>query len=496
MSDASSVAVKVFTMTWKIKNFSYLWQSLTSPPVTPSLFNGETFNLLIDQYDNKIRIRIATYNRLFSPLDYEVALLTSDGSPELSKEGPLEFRFNRTWNYQEKVEILVVPTGVIYGEKRRDDFLPHDALTIRCRLLKRKAECSESEEQFIGSSVGVQSKLFIWTLADFISSWTGGSVHLFTIENTYGRLELRLSIKLEERIIIEMHRDKGEKIFSTLKISLLDADGVARRMTSDSFFFEKSETRQTWPLPPLINKSELVASKSQLLPNYVLSLKCEFGASLGTVNDSETITFPKEFISISKYFDDSEFSKRKVNSKLPSGFLQNDLRCILDTGSLSDFKLKVDSEVFPVHKVLLAARSPVFNAMFTNDYKETSSGQVLISDMDADTIRRFLIYLYSDTIDDLTMENATKLYFVADKYGVLCLKEICVSFLKDNLSSSSACSFLILADQHQDDELKAVAQDYISKHNSEILRSEDWQNLEKSNHLLALETLREICLNK
>ncbi|KAF8771064.1 hypothetical protein HNY73_018520 [Argiope bruennichi] len=35
------------------------------------------------------------------------------------------------------------------------------------------------------------------------------------------------------------------------------------------------------------------------------------------------------------------------------------------------------------------------------------------------------------------------------------------------------------SDQHQDDELKDVAQDYIRQHNSEILRSQDWQKFGK-----------------
>ncbi|GBN01028.1 Protein roadkill [Araneus ventricosus] len=503
MSNAYPAAVKNFTMTWKIKNFTYTWLNIVSPPFTSRCLDKSIFYLKLDNkslHNNQIIIRIATNNTNLSPLDYEVALVTSDGTPEeYLKEEAFEFVANDdifdTYDKWTK-ETLVVSAKTIF-EERRDAFLPHDTLTIRCRLQQREVDCSASEEGFICTSIGVRKKLFVWTLNEFTSGWRDECAYLFTVKETYGQLRLKASIKEEckERIVIEVHRDKGNKIFSILKISLVDVQGTERQLTSDAHFFEKSEQEQVWQLPPLMSNSELVTAKSQLLPNDALSLKCEFAASLGTVNESEMIVCPREITSSSNYYE-SQFFKFKTNDKLSFGSLQSDLNCILDTGSLSDFELRVDSDILPVHKVILGARSPTFNAMFTNDYKETSCGHVLVSDINSDTIRRFLIYMYTDRIENLTIENATKLYYAADKYRVLCLREICASFLKANVSSSSACEILVLADRHQDDELKSAVQHFISKHDSEILRSENWRDLKKNNHLLALETLRGICLKK
>ena len=59
--------------------------------------------------------------------------------------------------------------------------------------------------------------------------------------------------------------------------------------------------------------------------------------------------------------------------------------------STSDVTLICDGEKFLAHKVVLAARSDVFSAMFQHDgTKEAESNQVLIEDTDPKTLERFL----------------------------------------------------------------------------------------------------------
>ncbi|GFX38458.1 hypothetical protein TNCV_2344311 [Trichonephila clavipes] len=94
--------------------------------------------------------------------------------------------------------------------------------------------------------------------------------------------------------------------------------------------------------------------------------------------------------------------------------------------------------------------------MFSNDMRERNSECVDIENLDDDTFQRMLEYMYTATVPDLQWDIAYNLY-AADKYEILSLKSKCASFLTDNLTQDNACDLLILADMHQDEELKSTA---------------------------------------
>ncbi|GIZ03969.1 TD and POZ domain-containing protein 3 [Caerostris extrusa] len=165
-------------------------------------------------------------------------------------------------------------------------------------------------------------------------------------------------------------------------------------------------------------------------------------------------------------------------------------------GVLCDTKLRTSTETFPAHTVVLSARSPVFRAMFSNDMKEKSNNCVDITDLEADTVRRLLVYVYSDSLEYLDWENARNLYVAADKYDINSLKYKCALYLKQNLQGSNCCSILEMADRHQDADMKRTVQDFMAVLEDEFLFSDDWIELEKNIPKLATETLRSILLNK
>ncbi|GBN24317.1 hypothetical protein AVEN_112095-1 [Araneus ventricosus] len=104
--------------------------------------------------------------------------------------------------------------------------------------------------------------------------------------------------------------------------------------------------------------------------------------------------------------------------------------------------------------------------------------------------------MYTDSIDDEQWENMKKLYFVADKYEMLSLKNKCVSFLKTNLSIPNVCEALLLSDLHQDGDMKTAVLDFISEYDSAVFASEEWKELENNNSSSVINVLREFCCNK
>ena len=62
---------------------------------------------------------------------------------------------------------------------------------------------------------------------------------------------------------------------------------------------------------------------------------------------------------------------------------------------LPDFTLVVDSgEELRCHKNFLAMHSPVFEAMFSSNFKEIRSDKAEIKGFSVDTVRRFLEFIY------------------------------------------------------------------------------------------------------
>ena len=74
----------------------------------------------------------------------------------------------------------------------------------------------------------------------------------------------------------------------------------------------------------------------------------------------------------------------------------------------TDFTFYIGENKFPVHRVILATRSPVFAAMFElKDTKEQQERMVRLVDCNEETFQALLEYIYAETMpppDKLTVE--------------------------------------------------------------------------------------------
>jgi speckle-type POZ protein len=87
-----------------------------------------------------------------------------------------------------------------------------------------------------------------------------------------------------------------------------------------------------------------------------------------------------------------------------------------------------------VHRAVLATRSPVFDSMFTHDFKENNTSVINISDMSIEVCQAFINYLY-DNIEDEELEiYSLDLLAAAEKYGVNDLKKECEKCLQEDIN--------------------------------------------------------------
>lgn len=83
------------------------------------------------------------------------------------------------------------------------------------------------------------------------------------------------------------------------------------------------------------------------------------------------------------------------------------------------------------HKLILACSSPVFEKMFFGDF---SSSAIEICDISVEDFKNVLEFIYTERICISCVQNAWSLYHVADKYILDDLADVCVSYIKKNLT--------------------------------------------------------------
>ncbi|GBN74159.1 Speckle-type POZ protein [Araneus ventricosus] len=157
---------------------------------------------------------------------------------------------------------------------------------------------------------------------------------------------------------------------------------------------------------------------------------------------------------------------------------------------LTDVEVRTETKSIPAHKTVLCARSPVFKVMMTNDMKEKKTNCIRVDDLEDDIVQQLLLFLYSDSIENLQWESAIQLYYAADKYEIGKLKEVCSSFLVENLTPTNVVELLLLADTHSDIDLKKSVEDFILEHEEKIFVSNEWEILMETNPLLVMRTMQ------
>jgi len=125
------------------------------------------------------------------------------------------------------------------------------------------------------------------------------------------------------------------------------------------------------------------------------------------------------------------------------------LRSFLDSGTLADLTLRVGSDKILVHSQILAARSPVFQAMLLSQMRESSEKEVVISDLDAGAVRELVSFFYTGDVgaDALRDDESTlRLLEAAHRYDAELLVKYCAAALTRRFTVENVSERLELAD--------------------------------------------------
>ena len=114
---------------------------------------------------------------------------------------------------------------------------------------------------------------------------------------------------------------------------------------------------------------------------------------------------------------------------------------------LCDVVLKVAETEIKAHRVVLAAVSPYFNAMFTGDHVESKQKVVQLNNLDPLAVRMVVEFAYVAKAS-ITVDNVQSLLTVASLLQVESLVEKCCCFLESELHPSNCLGITRFAKRH------------------------------------------------
>jgi speckle-type POZ protein len=142
----------------------------------------------------------------------------------------------------------------------------------------------------------------------------------------------------------------------------------------------------------------------------------------------------------------------RTRDPVPPPELAGHLGSLLATGMGADVTFDVGGRAFPAHRVLLAARSPVFRAELFGHMMEKDARRIRIAGVRPEIFELLLHFIYTDSLpgDGEGCDTATlqHLLVAADLYGIDRLKHICEGKLHASVDEKTVASMLALAERH------------------------------------------------
>uniref|UniRef100_A0A0L8GXP8 BTB domain-containing protein n=1 Tax=Octopus bimaculoides TaxID=37653 RepID=A0A0L8GXP8_OCTBM len=164
------------------------------------------------------------------------------------------------------------------------------------------------------------------------------------------------------------------------------------------------------------------------------------------------------------------------------------------TRVLCDVTLHVGGMDFPVHRIVLAACSDYFCAMFTNEMSEKSESKIHIQGVSATVMQVLLDFIYTETVC-VNISNVQELLPAACLLQLTGVKNACSAFLEKQLDPTNCLGIKIFAENHGCERLLTAAEKYSVKAFDEIIQNEEFRLLpvEEVERLIQSDEIEVIC---
>ncbi|XP_062067601.1 kelch-like protein 12 isoform X3 [Lepus europaeus] len=151
----------------------------------------------------------------------------------------------------------------------------------------------------------------------------------------------------------------------------------------------------------------------------------------------------------------------------------NSMNALRKSSTLCDVTLRVEQKDFPAHRIVLAACSDYFCAMFTSELSEKGKPYVDIQGLTASTMEILLDFVYTETVH-VTVENVQELLPAACLLQLKGVKQACCEFLESQLDPSNCLGIRDFAETHNCVDLMQAAEVFSQKHFPEVVQHEEF----------------------
>lgn len=190
--------------------------------------------------------------------------------------------------------------------------------------------------------------------------------------------------------------------------------------------------------------------------------------------------------------------------QVPDSNMGSHFGMLLENMEGSDVVFNVAGEKFHAHKLVLAARSPVFRTELFDEL-EGDKQEIIVADMEPTVFKAMLHFIYRDSLVGEELEDTSsssipsvtdtltaKLLSAADRYDLTRLRRVCESHLCKDISVNSVSRTLALADRYHAMELKAVCLRFAAENLAAVMQSDGFEYLKENCPSLQSELLKTV----
>ncbi|KAJ8680916.1 hypothetical protein QAD02_016703 [Eretmocerus hayati] len=171
-------------------------------------------------------------------------------------------------------------------------------------------------------------------------------------------------------------------------------------------------------------------------------------------------------------FPNSREGSHTPEGKEPSP-LSMSMYSFTQNGNFSDITIRTNDHDFKVHKIVLAAKSPVFATMFHSQMQEVLSGIINVDDVRSEAMGELIRYIYTNEVKDLH-RNVHDLFILAHKYNIIDLENSCLNYIKNHIEPKNVAKLLELSEIFNLKDVAESIKKFIRRHEGEVVKQNDF----------------------
>ncbi|XP_006895269.1 PREDICTED: kelch repeat and BTB domain-containing protein 12 [Elephantulus edwardii] len=167
--------------------------------------------------------------------------------------------------------------------------------------------------------------------------------------------------------------------------------------------------------------------------------------------------------------------------------LLNKIKNMKELAEMIDVVLIAEEEKFPCHRLILAAFSPYFKAMFSCGLLECTQREVILHDITAESVSVILNYMYNAALD-INNNNVQTVAMAAYFMQMEEIFNVCQRYMMDNMDASNCVGIYYFAKQIGAEDLSDQSKKYLYQHFAEVSLHDEILDIEVHQFLILIKS--------